>query len=167
MGLVATAGLLAVTGATLGADGPETVVAFANTGRGAIGDAAIEDKNAEASDNAAEAAGGRIGATGVTPTTWAIAADASDKATEACSIADPTVQDAGKVVTVTVTVSFWGKLRRGKGCDFAHHHEGLAQICLRGVLRRRDELGCTLANSITTRFPPLTLVIGTSLEHVR
>ena len=84
IGLVATAGLLAVTGATLGADGLETIVAFANTGRGAIGDAAIEDKKAEASDNAAEAAGGRTGATAVTPTAWAIAADASDKATEAC-----------------------------------------------------------------------------------
>lgn len=140
IGLVATAGLLAVTGTTLGADGPGTIVALAKTGRGAIGDAAIEDKNADASDNAAEAAGGRTGATAVAPTTWAIATDASDKATEACSTADPTVQEAGKVVTVTVTVSFWGKLGRVKGCGCAHHHEGLAQICRRDVLRKHDEL---------------------------
>lgn len=78
--LDATAGLLAVGG---------TTVALANTGRGVIGKTATEDKKAEASDNAAEAAGGRIGATVVPPTTWAIAADASDKATEACWIADP------------------------------------------------------------------------------
>ena len=78
--LDATAGLLAVGG---------TAVALANTGRGVIGETAIEDKKAEASDNAAEAPGGRIGATVVPPTTWAIAADASDKATEACWIADP------------------------------------------------------------------------------
>ena len=80
MRLVATAGLLAVAGIT---------VALANTGRGVIGTTATEDKKAEAADNAAEAAGGRIGATVVAPTTWAIAADASDKATEACWIADP------------------------------------------------------------------------------
>ena len=84
MGLVATAGLLPVIGNSLGADGPGIIVAFACTGRGAIGDAARDDKKAEASDSAAEAAGGRAGATGVTPATWAIAADASDKATEAC-----------------------------------------------------------------------------------
>ena len=64
-----TTELLVVTGGTLGADGPGTIEAFANTGRGAMGDAAREDKNADASDNAAEAAGGRAGATGVTPAT--------------------------------------------------------------------------------------------------
>ncbi len=89
MRLVATAGLLAVAGTALGADGPGTTVALANSGRGAIGKAVIEDKKAEASDNAAEAAGGRIGATAVPPMTWAIAADASDNATEACWIAGP------------------------------------------------------------------------------
>ena len=115
-------------------------MAFANTGRGAIGDAAREDKNADASDKAAEAAGGRTGATGVTPATWAIAADASDKATEACWMAEPTVQEAGKVVTVTVTVSFWCQLRRGKRCSSAHHHEGIAHIYQQDVLRTRDEL---------------------------
>ena len=107
--LVATAALLAVAGTTPGADGPGTTVALANNGRGATGKTVIEDKKAEAADSAAEAAGGRIGATAVPPTTWAIAADASDKATEACWIADSwgaTLQDAGKEVTVTVTVSF-------------------------------------------------------------
>ena len=83
MGLVATTGLLAVATAGLLAVAG-TTVALANTGRGAIGEIAIEDKKAEASDNAADAAGGRLGATVVPPTTWAIAADASDKATEAC-----------------------------------------------------------------------------------
>ena len=80
MRLVATAGLVAVAG---------TTVVLANSGRGATGETAIEDKKADASDNAAEAAGGMIGATAVPPMTWAIAAEASDKATEACWIADP------------------------------------------------------------------------------
>lgn len=50
------------------------------------------------------------------------------------------MQEAGKVVTVTVTVSLWCQLSRGKGCSSAHHHEGLAQIFLRDVLQTRDEL---------------------------
>ena len=85
MVLVATAGLLAV--AALAVAG--TIVALVNSGKGGIGEAAIEDKKAEASDNATEAAGGRGDATAVPATTWAIAAEASDKATEACWIADP------------------------------------------------------------------------------
>lgn len=79
MTLVAVTGLLAVAG---------TTVALENSGKGGAGEAATEDKKAEASDNATEAAGGRIGATVVPPTAWAIAAEASDRATEACSIAD-------------------------------------------------------------------------------
>ena len=80
MVLVAVTGLLAVTA---------TTVTLAKSGKGGAGETAMEDKKAEASDNAAEAAGGRIGATAVPLTTWAIAAEASDKATEACWIADP------------------------------------------------------------------------------
>ena len=78
--VVVTAGLLAV--AALAVAG--TIVALVNTGKGGTGEAAMKDKKAEASDNAAEAAGGRGDATAVPATTWAIAAEASDKATEAC-----------------------------------------------------------------------------------
>ena len=84
MVLVATAGLLAV--AALAVAG--TIVALVKSGKGGIGEAAIEDKKAEASDNATEAAGGRGDVTAVPATTWAMAAEASDKATEACWIAD-------------------------------------------------------------------------------
>ena len=57
--LVAVTGLLAVAG---------TTVVLENSGKGGAGEAAVEDKKAEASDNAAEAAGGRTGATAVPPT---------------------------------------------------------------------------------------------------
>ena len=83
------------------------MVALAKTGGTTAGTAAIEDKKAEASDRATEAAGGRTAAAVVTLPVWAIATDASDKATEACSIADScglAVHDAGIEVTVTVTV---------------------------------------------------------------
>ena len=140
MGLVATTGLLLEIGNTLDAVGPGAIVAFAYTGRGAMGEAASDDKKAEASDSAAEAAGGRVGATGVPPATPAIATDASDKATEAFSIAEPAVQDAGTVVTVTVTVSVQGQLRRIKGCGCAHRHEGSAHNCRRDVQMKRNEL---------------------------
>ena len=78
--LIAVTGLLAVA---------VTTVVLANKGEGGAGETAIDDKKAEASGNAVEAAGGRVGAKAVPPTTWAIAAEASDKATEACWIADP------------------------------------------------------------------------------
>lgn len=55
-----------------------------------------------------EAAGGRTATAVMTLLVWAIATDASDKATEACSIADScglAVQEAGTEVTVIVTVT--------------------------------------------------------------
>ena len=111
IGDVPTVVTLPVTGAMLGARGPGAIVALANIGAAAGGAAAIEDKKAEASDRATEAAAGRATAAVVTLTAWAIATDASDKADEACSIADccgAAVQDAAVEVTVMVTVSVLG-----------------------------------------------------------
>ena len=67
------------------------IIAFVNTRKNIIDDAVKKDKNADASDKVLEAVGGRIGAIGVIPATWVIAADASDKATKACWMAEPTV----------------------------------------------------------------------------
>ena len=107
-GEVGSAPIVPVAGATLGALGPGTMVTLANTGGATAGVAAMEDKKAEASERAMEAAGGMAGAAVMTLPACAMATDASDKATEACSMADscePAVQDAGIEVTVTVTMS--------------------------------------------------------------
>ena len=84
------------------------MVALAKIRGTTAGAAAIEDKKADASDRGIEAAGGRTAAAVMTLLVWAIATDASDKATEACSIADScglAVQEAGIEVTVIVTVT--------------------------------------------------------------